>query len=86
MKHRYAIIIKGVQMSKYKKCISCRKKLSRTINIVDDHGTYICTICGSCFNIGMLSENGAERLVELIRREKTKCQNQKLPNRNHITE
>ncbi len=71
-------------MSKYKKCISCRKKTRVENYLCDNQHNFL--ICESCLRVGMSSENGCNRLIELIRRENNKCQNQKLQNRNHTPE
>ena len=55
-------------MSKYKKCISCRKKTP--IQYCLSNNTKQFVICDSCLRIGMTSENGCNRLIELIRRER----------------
>lgn len=54
-------------MNKYKKCISCRKKTP--IQYCLSNNTKQFVICDSCLRIGMTSENGCNRLIELIRGE-----------------
>ncbi len=64
-------------MGKYKKCDSCGKKASQYNTIICNDGRTVCTICDSCLRIGVQSEKGYERLIEIIR---GKMQNAKTKN------
>lgn len=55
-------------MGKYKKCISCGKKIpAERVLLSDNQHSFV--ICVSCLRIALTSKNGCNRLIELIRRE-----------------